>query len=202
MAGLPRPLRELVEELRKLPGVGEKSAQRYAFYLLRQRPEDLSRLADQIKGLQGRVVRCGICGMIDETSPCRYDRDTGRDTSIICVVAETPDASIIEQSGEFHGRYHVLGGVLNPIEGVTPDTLNIRTLIERVRKNGVREVLIATNPDMEGETTALHLRKLLEPFKVQITRLGRGLPMGSSLEYADEVTVANALRGRSRLNGS
>lgn len=202
MAGLPRPLRELVEELRKLPGVGEKSAQRYAFFLLRESPEDLARLSDMIKNLPGLIVRCKVCGMIDEATPCRFDRDPNRDGSVICVVAETPDASIIEQSGEFHGRYHVLGGVLNPIEGVTPDTLNIPTLLERVKRDGIKEVIIATNPDMEGETTALHLRKLLLPFNVNITRLGRGLPMGSTLEYADEVTVANALRGRSRLTGA
>lgn len=195
MATLPRPLQDLIEALRKLPGVGEKSAQRYAFHLLRQPPEELEKLAGMIAGLPARITRCAVCGMIDESSPCRFDRDPKRDPGIICVVAETTDAAVIEKSGEFHGRYHVLGGVLNPLEGVTPDRLSIEALVERVKKDGVREVIIATNPDMEGETTALHLKKLLDPLTA-VTRLGKGLPMGATLEYADEVTVANALAGR------
>jgi len=198
VSGLPKPLLELVEELRKLPGVGEKSAQRYAFFLLRQRPEDLSRLAEQIRNLPASVVSCTICGMIDEATPCRFDRDPARDQSILCIVAETPDVAVIEQSGEFRGRYHVLGGVLNPLEEVTPDKLNIASLATRIQKDHVKEVVIATNPDMEGETTALHLKKLLAPLHVNVTRLGKGLPMGATLEYADEVTVANALRGRQK----
>ncbi|MFH0828627.1 MAG: recombination mediator RecR [Candidatus Kerfeldbacteria bacterium] len=199
MSGLPRPLRDLVETFRKFPGVGEKSAQRYAFYLIRQSPKDLERLSAMISALPTAVVRCEVCGMIDESSPCRIDRDHNRDRSILCVVAETTDVAVIEQSGEFHGRYHVLGGVLNPIEGQTPDTLNIAPLVARIRKEKIREVIIATNPDMEGETTALHLRKIIEPTHVTVSRLGKGLPMGATLEYADEVTVANALKGRLRV---
>jgi len=198
VAGLPQPLQNLVEELRRLPGVGEKSAQRYAFFLLRRSPEELERLAGMIGALPGAVVRCEICGMIDEATPCRFDRDQSRDPSILCVVSETPDVTVIEQSGEFRGRYHVLGGVLNPLEGVTPDKLNIDSLVARIKKDHVTEVVIATNPDMEGETTALHLKKLLAPLGVSVTRLGKGLPMGATLEYADEVTVANALRGRQK----
>lgn len=196
MRGLPKPLQDLVDELRRLPGVGDKSAQRYAFFLLRQPPERLERLSHLVSSLPTSVVTCEICGMIDESSPCRFDRDTSRTATVLCVVAETPDVAVIEQSGEFTGRYHVLGGVLNPLEGVTPDKLNIASLVTRVKKDGVTEVIIATNPDMEGETTALHLKKILTPTGVAITRLGKGLPMGATLEYADEVTVANALRGR------
>ncbi|MBI4093223.1 MAG: recombination protein RecR [Candidatus Kerfeldbacteria bacterium] len=196
MAIFPKPLQALIEAFRKFPGVGEKNAQRYAFYLLRQSPEFLENLAKHIVELPAHIVRCAICGLVDESSPCRFDRDTGRDSTTICVVAETPDVAVIEQSGEFHGRYHVLGGVLNPLEGITPDQLNIQSLLERIRNNRVREVIIATNPDLEGETTSLHLKKILAPLKVKVTRLGKGLPMGATLEYADEVTVANALRGR------
>ncbi len=199
VTGLPKPLQALVEELRRLPGVGEKSAQRYAFFLLRRSPEELERLASMIGALPGAVVRCKVCGMIDEQSPCRFDRDQPRDPSVICVVAETPDVAVIEQSGEFKGRYHVLGGVLNPLDGITPDKLNIDSLVARIKKDRVKEVVIATNPDMEGETTALHLKKLLAPLNVNVTRLGKGLPMGATLEYADEVTVANALRGRQKV---
>lgn len=199
MAVLPRPLRDLVEVLRKFPGVGEKSAQRYAFFLIRQTPEELERLSSMIRALPTAVVRCTVCGMIDETSPCRIDRDQNRDRSILCIVAETTDVAVIEQSGEYRGLYHVLGGVLNPIEGATPDTLNIGTLVARVRREKIKEVIIATNPDMEGETTALHVRKILEPTRVTVSRLGKGLPMGATLEYADEVTVANALKGRLRV---
>ncbi|MBI5404914.1 MAG: recombination protein RecR [Candidatus Kerfeldbacteria bacterium] len=197
MAAFPKPLQELIDVFRTFPGVGEKNAQRYAFFLLRQSPTDLARLAEKIRELPTRIVRCATCGMVDESSPCRYDRDQTRDGSVLCVVAETTDVPVIEQSGAFKGRYHILGGVLNPLEGVTPDKLNIDALVERIRRDRVTEVIIATNPDMEGETTALHLKKLLASLaNVKVTRLGRGLPMGATLEYADEVTVANALRGR------
>ncbi|MBI4425996.1 MAG: recombination protein RecR [Candidatus Kerfeldbacteria bacterium] len=196
MAQLPKPLQELVDAFRKFPGVGDKNAQRFTFHLLRQSPADLKALSERIASLPARVTRCSVCGLVDEASPCRFDRDPSRDQTTVCVVAETPDVSVIEQSGEYHGRYHVLGGVLNPLEGVTPDQLNLASLLERVKTDHVREVIIATNPDMEGETTALHLKKILRPLGVTVTRLGRGLPMGATLEYADEVTVANALRGR------
>jgi len=196
MPQFPKPLQNLIDLFRSWPGVGEKNAQRYAFFLLRQSPQDLTKLAEGIRTLPSRIVQCATCGMIDESSPCRYCRDASRSGSTICVVAETTDVPVIEQSGEFKGRYHVLGGVLNPIEGVTPDRLNIRSLLERVKRDKVDEIIIATNPDMEGETTALHLKKVLAPLHVNTTRLGRGLPMGATLEYADEVTVANALRGR------
>lgn len=196
MAAFPKPLQELVDLFRAFPGVGEKNAQRYAFHLLRLPPEQLRVLADRIAALPQRIVRCTVCGLVDVTSPCRFDRDPQRDARVLCVIAETPDATVIERSGEFHGRYHVLGGVLNPLEGVTPNQLNIASLVERVKAGGVDEVIIATNPDLEGETTALHLKKLLTPLNVKVSRLGRGLPMGATLEYADEVTVANALKGR------
>lgn len=196
MTTFPQPLKDLIEAFRKFPGIGEKSAQRFAFYLLRQPPEQVKNLAQRIASLQEHITVCQICGMIDETSPCRFDRDKNRDGSTICVVAETLDALVIENSGEYKGRYHVLGGVLNPLEGVTPEKLNIASLLERVKRDKPREIIIATNPDLEGETTALHLKKALAPFKVKVTRLGRGLPMGASLEYADEVTIASALRGR------
>lgn len=196
MATFPKPLQELIEIFRNFPGVGEKNAQRYVFFLLRQSPTDLAKLADSIKTLPTKVTRCEVCGMVDETSPCRYDRDQTRDQRTLCVVAETTDLPVIEQSGEFRGRYHVLGGVLNPMDGITPDKLNIASLVQRIPKEKISEVIIATNPDLEGETTALHLKKILAPTNVKITRLGRGLPMGATLEYADEVTVANALKSR------
>ncbi|MBI4089853.1 MAG: recombination protein RecR [Candidatus Kerfeldbacteria bacterium] len=199
MAAFPPALQKLIEFFRKFPGVGDKSAQRFVFHLLRQPPAELTSLGQQIAELPQHVTRCQVCGLVDDASPCRFDRDSNRDRTIICVVAETPDVTVIERSGEFRGRYHVLGGVLNPLEGVTPDQLNLTSLLERVRADKVREVIIATNPDMEGETTALHLKKVLAPLHVKVSRLGRGLPMGSTLEYADEVTVANALRGRQNL---
>lgn len=199
MAQLPKPLQELVETFRNFPGVGEKVAQRFAFYLLRLPSDELARLSQKITELPQRITRCEVCGMVDETSPCRYDKDLKRDASVLCVVAETTDVSVIEQSGEFSGRYHVLGGVLNPLEGITPDKLNVSSLLKRVKQETIKEVIIATNPDLEGETTALHLKKILAPLNVKITRIGRGLPMGSTLEYADEVTVANALRGRQKV---
>lgn len=199
MPSFPRPLQTLIEAFKKFPGVGEKSAQRFAFYLLGLPAEELTALARGLAALPAKIVRCQRCGMVDETSPCRYDRDGQRDGTILCVVAETPDVTVIEQSGEFHGRYHVLGGVLNPLEGITPEKLNIASLIQRLKHDKIREVIIATNPDLEGETTALHLKKILSPLVSKVTRLGRGLPMGATLEYADEVTIANALRGRQSL---
>lgn len=199
MAVFPKPLQELIQIFRNFPGVGEKNAQRFAFYLLRLPPKELDALAERIAKLPANVVRCEVCGLVDVQSPCHFDRDASRDQGLLCVVAETPDVAVIEQSGEFRGRYHVLSGVLNPLEGITPDKLNIPSLVQRIKRDKIREVIIATNPDMEGETTALHLKKTLQPTGVAVTRLGRGLPMGSSLEYADEVTVANALRGRQKI---
>ncbi len=199
MTTFPKPLHDLIAAFRKFPGVGEKSAQRFAFYLLRQPPAEVKNLAARLAALPDRIAVCEICGLIDEISPCRFDRDQHRDRSTICVVAETLDVLVIENSGEYKGRYHVLGGVLNPLEGVTPEKLNLASLVKRVKQERPAEVIIATNPDLEGETTALHLKKVLAPLKVKVTRLGRGLPMGASLEYADEVTVANALKGRQRV---
>lgn len=196
MPALPRPIRDLIEAFRSLPGVGEKNAQRFVFSLLQRPTEEVKRFAAAIAGLPDRVTRCHVCGLIDETSPCRFCRDSSRDPLILCIVAETPDVGVIEQSGAFRGRYHVLGGVLDPLNGVTPDRLNLHSLIGRIKTEGVKEVIIGTNPDLEGETTALHLKKLLRPTGVTVTRLGRGLPMGASLEYADEVTITNAVKGR------
>jgi len=186
----------LIAELVKLPTVGRKSAQRLAFYLLRCDHADAQALAGAIERLRQSVRFCERCGNIAEAPLCALCSDPGRDRSIICVVEEVTDLVAFERPGTYHGLYHVLGGCLSPLHGVTPEKLAIAPLMERLRPGEVRELIVATNPSVDGEATALFLARLARPFAIRVTRIGMGLPVGSSVEFADEVTVQKALEGR------
>ena len=194
----------LIEELVKLPSVGQKSAQRLALHLLRIPREDALRLADAIRAVRERVGFCGTCGNFSEGDPCGIcrDPDAERDASKLCVVAQPGDVLALERTGTFRGRYHVLGGALSPLEGTSPEHLRIRELLERLRATAsdgspeVREIILATNPNVNGEATALYLSRLIAPLGIQVTRIARGVPMGSDLEYSDLVTLSRALEGR------
>ncbi|MFC1662756.1 recombination mediator RecR [Patescibacteria group bacterium] len=192
----PAIIADLIERFSQLPGVGRKTAERYVYYLINQTPEVIRELADKIADLPKSITKCESCNRIAEDSPCNICHDSQRDKSIICVVAESQDLAPIESSKHYRGQYHVLGGVLNPLEGITPDKLTIKALLQRLEKNGVKEIILALNPDIEGESTALQLAKTLKNKPVKVTRLARGLPMGSDLAYADEVTLSNAIKGR------
>ena len=190
---------QLIEELSRLPGIGRKTASRLTFYLLKQPRESASRLSDAILQVKDRISFCETCGNIAEGRTCIHCLDPRRDESVICVVEEPSDIHVIEKSGGFRGRYHVLHGRLSPLDGVGPEALNVDRLAERVRQGGVEEVILATNPDVEGEATALYLRRALAPLGVRVTRIARGIPMGGSLKFLDEITVGEALAGRREL---
>jgi recombination protein RecR len=187
---------QLIEELSRLPGIGRKTASRLTFYLLKQPRESASRLSDAILQVKDRISFCEMCGNIAEGRICTHCLDPRRDDGIICVVEEPSDIHVIERSGGFRGRYHVLHGRLSPLDGVGPEGLTVERLLERVREGRVAEVILATNPDVEGEATALYLRRALAPLSVRVTRIARGIPMGGSLEFLDEITVGEALAGR------
>jgi recombination protein RecR len=198
MAVLPEPVQNLITAFERLPGIGPKSASRLTFYLLRA-PDELSqKLADALRTLKSATSLCPVCFNITTAGreTCEICSDSRRDESTICVVEEPLDMLALERTGAFQGRYHVLHGVLSPIEGIGPEDIKIRPLIERVRAGNVREIILATNPSMEGDATALYLSQQLIPFKVRITRLARGLPVGGDLEYADQNTLLRALSGR------
>lgn len=190
---------ELVGELARLPGIGRKTALRLAFHLLKQPEDDARRLARSIVDVREKVRPCGRCGNLSERDPCAICTSARRDTSIVCVVEEASDILAIERTGEFRGLYHVLGGRLSPLDGIGPSELNVKPLLERVGEGGVQEVVLATNPSVEGEATALYLGRMLSPLGVRVTRIARGLPVGGDLEYADGVTIAEALNGRREL---
>lgn len=188
---------ELTAELAKLPGIGRKTAQRLAFHLLKEPPETARRLAEAIRRVRDQVQVCATCGNLGDDSPCAICRDPRRDATLLCVVEEAGDVSAIERAGRFRGLYHVLGGRLSPLEGVGPEALQIDRLLERVSNGaGVREVIVATNPSLEGEVTATYLQQVLKPTGIRVTRIARGLPVGGDLEYADGVTIAQALAAR------
>jgi recombination protein RecR len=191
-----RYLELLIEELVKLPTIGAKSAQRLALHLLRAPREEALRLADAIRVVKEKVGFCTVCGNFSEDDPCRMCSDGERDGTVVCVVEQPGDVLALERTGQFKGRYHVLGGALSPLEGVQPDHLRIRELLERLGAGEIREVILATNPNVAGEATALYLSRLLQPLGVKVTRIARGVPMGSDLEYSDLVTLARALEGR------
>jgi recombination protein RecR len=193
---LPEPVERVIEEFSRLPGIGPKTASRLAFFLLRAPKEQSLQLAEALNQLRERLVFCEVCYNISESSPCLLCADDGRDHGLICVVEEPLDVIAVERTREFRGLYHVLHGVISPVDGIGPEDLKIEPLLERVRLGGVREVIVATNPNLEGEATAMYLSRLLAPFGIRATRLARGLPMGSDLEYADEVTLSRALEGR------
>jgi recombination protein RecR len=196
-------IEDLTAELARLPGVGRKTASRLTFFLLKRSPEEARRLARAIEAVAERVRQCSRCGNLTEFDPCELCDDPRRDRSVVCVVEEAADVVAIERTGQFRGTYHVLGGRLSPLEGVGPEDLNIETLLRRLRGapagSEVLELIIATNPSVEGEATALYLQKLVRPQGVRVTRLARGLPVGGDLEYADGVTIAEALSGRREL---
>jgi len=190
-------IEDLVTELAKLPGIGRKTAQRLTFYLLKQPVDTATRLAEVIRTVRERITACGVCGTLTDQDPCAICGDPRRDASLVCVVEEAADVTAIERAGGFRGRYHVLGGRLSPLEGVGPEALRFDALVGRVTNGaGVHEVIIATNPSMEGEVTATYLQQLLKPTGVRVTRIARGLPVGGDLEYADGVTIAQALLAR------
>ena len=192
----PEPLVRLIEQLQRLPGIGAKGAQRLAFHVLRTPREDADRLCDAIRDVKERVTYCSVCNTITDVDPCRYCTDDSRDGSVICVVEEPQNVSAIEKTREFRGAYHVLMGALSPLQGVGPDDLKIKGLLGRVADGQVQEVVLATNPNVEGEATALYLARLLKPLGVRVTRIATGIPVGSDIEYADEVTMSKAMLGR------
>jgi recombination protein RecR len=193
---LPDPLTRLVEQLQKLPGIGAKSAQRLAFHVLRTPREDAERLCDAIREVKERVTYCSTCNNITDVDPCRFCTDDGRDQRVICVVEEPQNVNVVEKTREFRGVYHVLMGALSPLHGVGPDDLKIHGLLQRVGAGTIEEVILATNPTVEGEATALYLARLLKPLGVRVTRIAMGIPVGSDLEYADEVTMTRAMENR------
>jgi len=189
-------VQDLIDELGRLPGVGPKSAQRIAFHILQQDPVDVRRLAAVLIEVKDKVRFCAICGNVSEEETCRICRDPRRDPTAICVVEESKDVVAVERTREFRGRYHVLGGAISPIEGIGPDQLRIRELLTRLADGAVTEVIIATDPNLEGEATATYLTRTLRPMGLRVTRLASGLPVGGDLEYADEVTLGRAFEGR------
>ncbi|HOV63648.1 MAG TPA: recombination mediator RecR [Spirochaetia bacterium] len=189
-------LDQLITSLSRLPGIGRKSATRIAYYLLQADTAYTAALAHQIETIREKIRTCSICGSYTETDPCPICTDPNRDRSLICVVEQSQDVKTIEQTNEFHGLFHVLNGVISPLDGVGPDDLLIGKLMQRVKAGKIREVIIATNPTIEGDTTALYLVKLLKETGVAITRLASGLPVGGDLEYADKLTLARSLKGR------
>jgi recombination protein RecR len=193
---LPDPLARLVEQLQKLPGIGAKGAQRLAFHILKNPRDEAERLCEAIRDVKERVTYCSTCNNITEADPCAFCTSPSRDQRLICVVEEPQNVSVIERTREFRGMYHVLMGALSPLHGVGPDDLKIKSLLARVANGGVAEIILATNPTVEGEATALYLARLLKPLGVRVTRIAMGIPVGSDLEYADEVTMTRAMEGR------
>jgi recombination protein RecR len=192
-------VQDLIDELGRLPGVGPKSAQRIAFHILAADPIDVQRLSDALREVKEKVRFCTICGNVAEEDQCRICRDPRRDLTILCVVEEPKDVVAIEKTREFKGRYHVLGGAISPIEGIGPDDLRIRELMSRLSDTSITEVILATDPNLEGEATATYLARLISPLEVAVSRLASGLPVGGDLEYADEVTLGRAFEGRRRV---
>ena len=192
-------LRALVDQLQRLPGIGAKGAQRLAFHLLRQPRDDVEALIAAIRDVKERITYCSVCHNITDTDPCCYCTDDDRDQRVICVVEDPHNVTAVERTREFNGTYHVLMGALSPLQGIGPEELRIESLLERVGAGGVEEVILATNPNVEGEATAIYLAKLLKPLGARVTRIAMGLPVGSDLEYADDVTIHKAMEGRREL---
>jgi len=189
-------IEKLIEEFSKFPGIGKKTAQRMAFFVLKQRQEESEALAQAILDVKSKVSYCSVCFNITEDDPCAICRDVKKDRSTICVVEEANDVVALERTNQYGGLYHVLGGVLSPLDGVGPEDLKVKELLARLRDKQIKEVIIATNPSAEGEATAIYLSKLIKPLGLRVTRIARGLPAGGDLEYADQTTLANALEGR------
>lgn len=193
---LPGSLQDLVDQFKKLPGVGAKSAQRLAFHILRTPREDAERLCQAIRDVKDRVTYCSICNNITDVDPCSQCADPGRDHRMICVVEEPQNVNVVDRGGGYRGVYHVLMGAISPLQGVGPDDLKIKGLLARIAAGGVEEVILATNPTVEGEATAIYLARLIKPLGLRVTRIATGIPVGSDLEYADDLTVGKAIDGR------
>ena len=193
------PIVRLTTQLSRLPGIGQKTAQRLAYHILDTPLAQAQELAAAILAAREKVTDCPICGTYTDVSPCGICADTSRDGSVICVVCDAKDVVAMERTREFHGKYHVLHGVLSPVDGVGPNDIRINELVERVKAGGVKEVILATNPDVEGEATASYIARLLKPMGVNCTRIAHGIPIGGNLEYTDEVTLAKAMEGRRQL---
>lgn len=196
MPDFAEPLARLIQEVRRLPGVGQKSAQRIAFHLLRASREDAERLANAIVDVKSKLTLCSVCNNISDSEQCLYCRDESRDHSVICVIEEPPNILPIEVTRQFNGVYHVLHGAISPLRGIGPEQLRIKSLLVRLQTGEVSEVILATNPTVEGEATAVYLSRLLKPLGVKTTRIAMGLPVGSDLEFADEVTMTKSLENR------
>lgn len=192
----PAPVARLVEQFSKLPGIGAKTAQRLAFFVLNMPESEVRALSQAIVEAKQKIKYCSICGNLTDIEPCSICRNPSRDANVICVVEEPNDVIAMEKTREFKGVYHVLHGAISPMKGIGPNDIKIRELLERLRKGGVREVIVATNPNVEGEATAMYLAKLIKPLGILVTRIAHGVPVGSDLEYADEVTLTKALEGR------
>ena len=196
MQGVAEPIQRLIEALERLPGIGPKSASRLAFYMLRMPDEQVQDLAEAIATLKERIVYCSRCQNLSQSDPCAICSDPHRDPHQVCVVEDPLDVVAIERTGVYKGLYHVLHGAINPVEGIGPEDLRVDALLDRLEKEPIEEIIIATNPNMEGEATAMYLARLIHPKGVRVTRLARGLPVGGDLEYADEITLSRALEGR------
>ena len=194
-----KPLAKLIEEFSKMPGVGPKTAQRLAFYVLKNSPENVTRLANAIIEAKEKVKYCSVCGNITDQDKCEICQSTNRDRSIICVVERAKDLIAIERTGEYKGLYHILEGAISPLDGIEPRNLKIDSLINRLKTEKIKEVILANNPNIEGEVTATYITKLIAPLNVKVTRIAYGVPIGGSLEFADEVTLAQALIGRQEI---
>jgi len=199
MPDYAEPLARLIDELKHLPGIGQKSAQRLAFHLQRASREDAERLAAAILDVKDKIGFCRICNNLTDVDPCQYCTDPTRDPSLICVVENPYNAISIEKTREFRGLYHVLHGALSPLHGIGPEQLKLKSLLERLKDGKVREIIVATNPNVEGEATAIYMSKLIKPLGVKVTRIATGVPVGSELEFADEVTMMKSIEGRREL---
>ena len=199
MVSYSKSLEKLISALNKLPGIGPKTAQRLAFHLLKNPVEEVKELTTSILQAKEQLKNCSVCGSITESDSCVFCQSSERDKSIICVVEQPHDIFVIEKTREFNGMYHVLMGALSPLDGIGPDDLMIIQLLDRIKGDKIKEIIVATNPNVEGETTAMYLAKLLHPLNIKVTRLAHGIPMGGDLEYADEVTLAKALEGRTEM---
>jgi recombination protein RecR len=196
MPDFAEPIARLIDQFKRLPGIGQKTAQRLAFHLLRTDPEDALALADAIRDAKLKIRECSVCNNITDTDPCLYCTSATRNRTVICVVEEPHNIIAIERTRQYSGLYHVLGGALSPLEGIGPEQLKLKGLIERLKAGNVQEIIIATNPTAEGEATAVYVSKLIKPLGVRVTRIGVGIPVGSDLEYADEITMLKAMEGR------
>ena len=200
MAYYPEPFARLIDALQRLPGIGPKTAQRLTFFLLKRPAEEVRELAESLLAVKERIVHCRNCFNVTDEDPCRICADPARDPRVLCVVEEPNDLLAMERTGEFRGRYHVLLGALSPLDGIGPDDLKVRELLLRLEGADTTEVILATNPNVEGEATALYLARLMRPLGVRVTRIARGLPVGGDLEYADQVTLSKALEGRREIS--